>query len=143
MRGFSLVELIVVLALMGVLASVAMPRFIDRNALQERGFRDQLQGLLEHARKLAIAQQREVCVLLAPAPVRAVYARAGACNAALPVAEPSGLNPYVIAVPNGVALSGVPLVRFNARGQPVPNATQAVGVGVLSLVISRETGLVR
>ena|SRR5437899_7202072 len=136
-----MVELIVVICVMGIMATLAMTRSTDRVALHEKGFRDQLAAMLRHARKLAISQQRDVCVLLTPAQAAGVYANGAGCNAAAPIAEPGTASPFVLAVPNGVVLAGPAAVRFNPTGQPVPNANQAIGVGSLSFTISRETGI--
>jgi MSHA pilin protein MshC len=142
-RGFTMIELIVVMLLMGVLATVAIPRLTDRRALQERGFLDQLRGFIQYSRKVALAQRREVCVLLAPGAVSAVFAPAGgACNPGAPVASPGSNDPFVIAVPANVVLSGAALVRFTAAGQPAPNQNHVVSVGGNSFTVSRETGIV-
>ncbi len=143
MRGYTMVEMIVVMLVMAVLAAVAAPRLTDRSALQERGFRDQLKSMIDYSRKLATVQQREVCVLLGATQVSVVYVAGGACAPALPVAEPGGNTPFVAAVPAGVALGGSNPLRFNARGQPVPNVPATVSVGTLALNISRETGHVQ
>jgi MSHA pilin protein MshC len=143
MRGFTLVELIVVMLVVTVLGAVAMPRLTDRSALQERGFRDQLKAMLDHARKLAVAQQREVCVLIGATQASAVYVAGGVCAPALPVSQPSAQGPFVLAVPPGMVLGGNLALRFNARGQPVPNINQNLTLGSLGLSISRETGIVQ
>lgn len=136
-----MVELIVVMLVMGVLAAVALQRLTDRSVLQERGVQDQLRGMLGYSRKLAVTQRREVCVLIAPAQAAAVYTVGGACAAAAAVAGPGGEAAYVIPMPPGIALGGAALVRFNARGQPVPAANQLITIGSLALTVNRETGL--
>lgn len=140
--GFTVVELVMVLVVMGVLASVALPRLTDRRALQERGFLDQVRSVLQHSRKIATVQRREVCVLLAPASVSAVYAAGAACNPAAPLPSPGSTDPFTVAVPNGVALGGVAQVRFTATGQPTPNIDHIVTVGGNTYRVSRETGIV-
>ena len=141
MRGFTTIELIVVMVVMAVLATLGIPRLLERNSLVERAARDQLRGMLHHSRKIAMTQQREVCVTTTAAQAQAVYVSAGACNPALPVADPARTGPYVIAMPNGVALSGAAQVHFNSRGQLVPAADQTLNVGTFVLTVSRETGL--
>ena len=143
MRGYTMVELIVVMLVITVLSATALPRLTDRTALQERGFRDQLKAMLDHARKLATVQQRDVCVWIGATQVRSTYTAGGACAPGLPVAEPSGQAPFVLQVPAGVVMGGTTLLRFNARGQPVPNANQNIVLGSLALSVSRETGIVR
>ena len=141
-RGFTMVELVVVMLVMAVLAALALPRLSDRRALQERGFLDQLRALLQYSRKVALTQRREVCVLLAPTQAQVVYANGAACNLAAPVATPGRSEAFVIPVPAGVVLGGVALVRFNVAGQPAPNADHLISVGANSFTVSRETGIV-
>lgn len=140
-RGFTTVELVVVMMLMGLLAAVAMPRMTQRTVLQERGVQDQLRGMLRSSRQLAVTQGRDVCVLITPNRASAVYTVAGACSTAATVTGLGGEPSLAIDLPPGLALGGASLVRFNARGQLVPAADQVISVGSLSLRVSRETGL--
>lgn len=142
-RGYTLVELIVVMVLMGVLASVALPRLTDRRALQERGFLDQVRTLLQHSHKIATAQHRGTCVLLTPTTVSAYYDGGTGCSAAsLPLASPGSTDPLTIAVPSGVVLGGVGQVRFAATGRPNPDIDHVITVGGNTYTVSRETGIV-
>lgn len=141
MRGFTIIELLIVLVVTALLAAIAAPRLTDRTALQERGARDQLRTMIGHARRVAMTQQREVCVLTTPAQARAVYANAGACLPAAPLRDPAGNAAYTLDMPPGTALGGAALLRFNSRGQPVPALDRTLTVGTLSLTVYRETGL--
>ncbi len=61
-NGFTLVELIAILLMVGILAAVAMPRFFDRNTFDTRAFGDEAQATVRYAQKVAIAQNRAVFV---------------------------------------------------------------------------------
>lgn len=60
-RGFTLVELIIVIVLLGVLAVYAVPRMLNSNDFNARGFHDVTLAYLRYAQKTAIAQRRTVC----------------------------------------------------------------------------------
>lgn len=66
-RGFTLPELIIVMVVMGIVAAAAAPSLVQWNSIDELGFRDDLRAMLRHAQRLAVAQNRDVCVLLSPA----------------------------------------------------------------------------
>ena len=61
-RGFTLVELVMTMIIIGILAVVALPRFDLLRGFDEIGYRDQVKATLEYARKSAVAQRRYVCV---------------------------------------------------------------------------------
>jgi MSHA pilin protein MshC len=62
--GFTLIELIMVLVMLGVLAVFAAPRMLNSGDFKARGFHDETLAMLRYAQKTAIAQRRTVCVAL-------------------------------------------------------------------------------
>lgn len=65
-RGFTLIELILVIIIMGVLAAVVAPRLLNTSEFSARGFHDETMAILRYAQKTAIAQRRAVCVTVTP-----------------------------------------------------------------------------
>lgn len=113
-RGFTLVELVMVLVLLGVLAVFAAPRIFSQSDFEARGFHDETLALLRYAQKNAVAQRRGVCVSftantvslgLLPAPERTD------CDNAGPLRGPGGLD------------SGATTARVSARSSVVFNPT--------------------
>jgi len=140
-RGFTMVELILVMVIAGILAAVAVPRMIGRNAFDERGFADQLAATVRFAQKLAVAQRREVCVSLTANDATLWYD--AAC--ATPAPGPGGEKPYTITAPGGVAIAPAMVLRFRTGGVPDIAAQldiQVSGSGTHHVFVEQETGYV-
>lgn len=63
--GFTVVELIAVIVVLGIVSAMALPRLTDRSAFQARGFEDEVLAALRHARALAVASGCPVQVSIA------------------------------------------------------------------------------
>lgn len=140
-RGFTLVELIMTMVIIGILAAVVAPRFFDNNVFQSRGFADQVQASLRYAQKVAIAQHRFVCVAFSSTSITLSTGATTACGT--PLASPSGDPSYVVNAPSGVAFTALPTgFSFDALGRPSTAQTLAIAGAVNSITIESETGYV-
>ncbi len=139
-RGFTLVELIMALAIMAILAVYVLPRFFSVSVYQERGLADQVQAALRYAQKAAIAQHRGVCAAYTSSPDRLTLSVTAntSCDTALNV--PAGSVNYIEA-PTGTAFSMTPAsISFDALGRP--SASAVATVGTTSITVEAETGYV-
>jgi MSHA pilin protein MshC len=146
-QGFTLVELILVITLLGILSFVAAGRMLDRSDVDARAFADRLESTLQQAHKQAIAQRRRVYVNLdaGSGRVRACFDASSACSQ--PLAAPAG-GVLDIATPAGIALTGaVAQFSFDALGRPSLGATTVLtvtgGSSSHTVSIERDSGYVR
>jgi MSHA pilin protein MshC len=91
--GFTLVELISVLVILGVLSAIALPRFFSKPTFDVRAYYDQAQAILRYGQKIAIAQNIPIYVRLNGASI-------ALCYTANCLATTIITNPYVTA-PSG------------------------------------------
>ena len=149
--GFTLVELIVTLILVGILAVVAIPKLVGVSAYNTLGFYDRVASGIRFAQKQAIAKHRNVCLTFTANSVTFRFASsdgaAAPCDADL--AGPNGASPYVLAADPGgigaVLFSPTPTdFQFDALGRPTVGQTITVtGDGSKTLSVAPETGYVR
>jgi MSHA pilin protein MshC len=139
--GFTLVELITIMVVAAILAAVAAPRFFTRLSFEERGFYDQSVAAIRYAQRVAIAERRNVFVVMEANRLRLCYD--AACVAG--VREPGAGNAYDIGTPDGVGLDTTTTFSFNGLGQPSIAANLAVtvtGQDNRAFTVQQETGFV-
>jgi len=146
--GFTLIELIMVIVMLGVLAVVAAPRIFNSNDFNARGFHDETLALLRYAQKVAIAQRRTVCVSF-PTDHSASLTLASApatfdCATSVALRGPTS-DAASITAKSGVTYSAPPSAfNFDGLGQPISSAgvamaTQTIQVNNAAKLITVET----
>ncbi len=141
--GFTLVELVVALALIGVLAAVAAPRFVGVSEMRADLFRTELLAAVRYARRLAVASGCGVQLELTPTSYTLTQqvGCAGAVWTQTVVDPATAATTYARGAPAGVSLaSTVNPVRFDPLGRAtdssgaVTGATLSVGARTISLI---------
>lgn len=90
--GFTMVELIIVMILMGILAAIGAARFFNRSGFDTASYAEQVRAMARYAQKLAIAQNRNVFVTGSLNGVALCYANSLPCPASQMVSAPGGSN---------------------------------------------------
>jgi len=145
-----MVELIVTIAIAGLLAAIIGPRFFSRDVFAARGFFDQATQTVRYAQKTSVAWRRPVFVC-----VTATTLTAGlAAGCPLPLVNPSTGAPVTVTAPTGVTLAGAGFsftapTPVQAGGQPSTGAQVVIAINSTNpgdparrIVVERETGYV-
>lgn len=133
-RGFTLVELIMTVVIVGVIAVAAAPRFFNNNVFQERGTADQIRAALRYGQKIAVAQRRQITVTIRAAGTADCGATlvGGAVDCAV-----SDRVPVTPALPQTYRFNGLGSLDLNAANLPIT-------VGASNTInVAPETGYVQ
>ena len=147
LAGFTVIELVTSIAIIGILAAVTVPRMFDNSAFSERGYIDELASTLRYAQKVAIASECEVQVSITAAGYSAMQ-RAAAGN----TCNPAGAWTTVVRRSDGTALAGnspvdvtsapVVTITLDRDGAPMGGAPPLLSVGPFALSVNAADGAV-
>jgi MSHA pilin protein MshC len=144
-RGFTLVELVTVMILIGILAVVALPRLDQAGSFGAAAFRDRVAATLRYAQKSAVAKRRMVCATIAADRIAlrvagtfgATGCDAGSGGYALP--GPDGLDPAAVSSSADARLATpVGPLYFQPSGAATSDANGAT-VADFSLTVTGQT----
>jgi MSHA pilin protein MshC len=153
-RGFTLVELITVMVLIGIIGAIGAARFFDRASFDAPAFADQTRAMLRYAQKVAIARNEAVFVRFDGNSAALCLTAAAPCPSAQQVRAPSGSNSdssatraacgsstwMCEAAPPDVTYLLEPAIRhfsFDSLGRPVSVAGQPAFAG-LAVTVSGD-----
>ncbi len=138
--GFTLVELVVIVVILGVMAAIGVPRFMARDGFDSRGFYDRATATVRFAQKTAVAWRRPVFVCVTSTQVTA----GTAAGCATPLTNPVTGNPAQETAPSGVTLNAVAF-SFDGLGRPSAGVTitftsTIAGDPARAIAVAAETG---
>ena len=146
--GFTLIELIMVLVVVGVLAAVVGPRVFVTGTFDARGFHDETLALLRFAHKSAIAQRRPVCIVFGANNARLTIdsdrnSATGTSGCEANLTGPRGDSPGSITARGTVQYSATPAtVVIDGLGQPAAGQSIQVVGAARTITIEATTGYV-
>lgn len=147
--GFTVVELVVVIVLMGILAASTVPRFFEASRFEEMGFAESSAAAARFARRLALNSRCDTGFSIDGTGYRVVQRETGCVSGGFTrsVNRPGG-QAWAGAAPAGVTIAAL-AIYFDAEGRPVDigtglalNTPASYAVGGRNITIEHETGFI-
>lgn len=147
-NGFTLVELVMIIVMLGILSTSALPRFFDLSAYQQRAFFDDTLSAIRYAQKLAMATNCNVQVTIAAnqfelkrptASNRSLCHSTSASDFSLAVSRPGSGESHYTGSLSGITLSDA-TVYFTGKG--TASSDLLISIGSKTIAIVKDTGFV-
>ena len=136
-NGFTLVEIIVVIAVLSIIAVVCASRFADSATFSNRVNSDKVKFMLKTAQKAAMAQRRDVYAIKFGNQINICYTNSSPC----PNAQMLTLNSKPFVIGTGNTIVNMPIIKFNSLGSP-GSSKLTVQVGSRNIYVEAESGYI-
>jgi MSHA pilin protein MshC len=147
-RGYTMVELVTVIVILGILAGLAVPRFFDAQVFEERGFYEEVASALSYGQKIAVGSGCPVRVTINAGGYSLMQQTVSGnrCDPAdstwaVPVMLPTG-QAVAGSTPAGITLGPVITYQLDGLGQTDLGGDLIVTVGALSMTVQAKSGYV-
>ncbi|MGB5258894.1 MAG: type II secretion system protein [Gammaproteobacteria bacterium] len=134
-NGFTLIELVLVLALIGSLAAIAMPRWAPADTTVAAQA-DRLARDLRHTQAMAMSQARTLTL-----DIQGTTAYRVIDASSMTVTDPADQQPFLVAMDNNVTVNGTD-TGFDSLGRPVAAGTLLPAARVFTVSGSSTTATV-
>ncbi len=137
-RGFTIVELIMVIVILGIISAVAVPRFFDRKVFDERFYFEEVLSTVRYGQKLAVASGCSIAFQINASGYALNY-NGGDCGNG-----PVGSD-YVKSLPAGVAVTNTLTISFNSLGsvnETCPGGRCVATIGSHTFTVHAATGFI-
>ena len=133
-RGFTFVELIIVVLLVGILAINVGTRFFSNSSFADRNVADELVEAIRYAQHLAMSRGGGIQIVT----TATSYTVQQTDTTAIP--NPNRTGDYSVTIPTNSSLS-ISTISFNGLGQPTPATdTNILVSSSFTITVEGETG---
>ncbi|MBF0281366.1 MAG: prepilin-type N-terminal cleavage/methylation domain-containing protein [Zetaproteobacteria bacterium] len=140
-QGYTIIEIVLVLILVGVLSSYVAPRMFDQASYQGLGFHNEVQASLRYAQKVALAQRRFVCVTFSINTLSLTMGSTASCGT--PLKHPQDGSNYVVTGATGIQFNLLPSnFYFTPQGEPSMGQSLQVVDSSRTITIEANSGYV-
>ncbi len=127
-KGFTIIELIVVMSIIGILAVLTVPRLIDVGSISAKESGEMVAADIRKTQELAMADTVS----------HQIQFTNGSSSY---VIDPGTAKPQTITLSQGVTINTTRTITFTTSGDP-GSSDITINVGGVSVVVTRETGKV-